>query len=233
MDRIHLYKFLFLCPTLAFALPQATSSDSSTTASQTQPSFPTMSAQDGVGVPDGGVGSTATPSMPGANGADQGAFSLSTGAIVGISVAIGVLVIAIGKTTLQSAFIERNLTISSIGVMWFLWYMAKKRQWNIRESIRRASRRMTGRKVPPKSAPASKNRRGTVYIKPTPSAKGYSRTQDTERGLSSIDETAKLPTHGWLADEKERSRSRSREDDERIQIPAATAGGWKAKVGGR
>lgn len=56
-----------------------------------------MAAQDGVGVPDGGVGSIQHPSAAGADGSNQGAFSLSTGAIIGISVAIGLVIVAIGK----------------------------------------------------------------------------------------------------------------------------------------
>jgi len=70
-------------------------STSSSSASGTAPAFPTMSGQDGVGVPDGGVGSQDTGSAAGAAGSDQGSFSLSTGAIVGISVTVGLVVIGI------------------------------------------------------------------------------------------------------------------------------------------
>jgi hypothetical protein len=115
--------------------------------------------------------------------------------------------------------------------MWFLWYMAKKRQWNVRESIRRASRRITGRKVPPKAA--TTNRRGTVYV----AKSSNNNTRDVERGMGGRTQKPKpilKPDHGWLADEKERSRSRSREDEERLhraetQTKAGPA--WKSKVG--
>lgn len=91
-------QFLFLLPTLAFALPQS-GTDSAA------PSFPTMSAQDGVGVPDGGAGSTDTnEAQGGASGSDGGAWSLGTGGIVGISVGIAVVVIAIGMVS-QSPFV--------------------------------------------------------------------------------------------------------------------------------
>lgn len=58
-----------------------------------------MSAQDGFGVPAGGVGSTDTNGdAGGAAGGDNGdAWSISTGGIVGISVSIAVVVLAIGK----------------------------------------------------------------------------------------------------------------------------------------
>jgi hypothetical protein len=61
-----------------------------------------MSAQDGVGVPEGGAGSTTTSeSQGGASGSDNGAWSLGTGGIVGISVGIAVVVIGIGEEFLE------------------------------------------------------------------------------------------------------------------------------------
>jgi hypothetical protein len=233
MDRIFLFKCLLLWPTVVFALPQA-SSTAASTSTQTQPAFPTMSAQDGLGVPDGGVGSVVHPtSAPGSDGSNQGAFSLSTGAIVGLSIGIGLIILAVGKLSLRSSHDGSSLT-DFTGGMWFLWYMAKKRQWNVRESIRRASRRVTGRKVPPKSTPSNKSRRGTVYANKSTS---NTNTRDAERGIGRSQEPVK-PTHGWLADEKERSRSRSREDEERLHKTGEqtkAAPGWKAKVpfGGR
>jgi len=202
MDKLHLYRCLFLFPVLALALPQAT---------PTSAAFPTMSAQDGMGVSEGGVGSTVNAgAAAGADGADKGAFSLSTGAIIGIAVGIALVVIG-------------------IGAMWALWYLAKKRQWDVRQSIRRASRRLTGRKVEPKT-PRKNNRGGTVYIKSPPPGK-RNRDRDVENGTAS----QTMPTKGWLADEKERSRSRSRSrgNEERGQNkqeeqPAPT--GWKAKL---
>jgi len=56
-----------------------------------------MSGQDGVGVPDGSVGNQATGNAGGNSGSSQGSFNLSTGAIIGISVAVGVVVIGIGE----------------------------------------------------------------------------------------------------------------------------------------
>lgn len=114
--------------------------------------------------------------------------------------------------------------------MWALWYLAKKRQWNVRESIRRASRRITGRKVPPKSAQKNKSTRGTVYVNKSNS---NTRARDVERGMGRSQQPIK-PTHGWLADEKERSRSRSREDEERLhkaeQHTSRAIPGWKSKA---
>lgn len=105
--------------------------------------------------------------------------------------------------------------------------MAKKRQWDVRQSFRRASRRLTGRKVEPKTPTGAKaNRRGTVYVKPAPGSK-----KRVPGDLESMPEEAKLPTMGWLADEKERSRSRSREPEDKKDSPAAAGAGWKSKIG--
>jgi len=96
MDRIYLYRCLLLIlPSLAFAIPQGTGTTTTTTAAP----FPTMSGQDGVGVPAGGTGSVDTDGATGgAAGGDNGdAWSISTGGIVGISVGIAVAVLGIGS----------------------------------------------------------------------------------------------------------------------------------------
>lgn len=98
MDAVNLLLLLgaslALWPSAVFAADKTTTTSQS--ASGSAPAFPTMSGQDGVGVPAGGVGSQDTGSTGGASGTDQGSFSLSTGAIVGISVAVGLVVVAIG-----------------------------------------------------------------------------------------------------------------------------------------
>jgi len=72
----------------------------------------------------------------------------------------------------------------------------------MRETLKRASRRLTGRKVPPTPRGGTR-RQGTIYGVP----------KDIERGTapkSSPSEPAKpKPAAGWLAEEKDRSRSRS------------------------
>jgi hypothetical protein len=98
MDAPNLLLLVFsiaVWPSVAFAQSPTPTSSSSATGVVT--SFPTiMSGQDGVGIPDGSVGSQATGNE-GNSGTSQGSFHLSTGAIIGISVAVGVTVIAIGE----------------------------------------------------------------------------------------------------------------------------------------
>ena len=89
MERTYLYKTLFLFSSVAFALPQTETSSPG--------AFPTMAAQDGFGVAEGGVGSIAQEGNEAGNeGSDSSSWSLSTGGIVGISVGIAIVVLAIG-----------------------------------------------------------------------------------------------------------------------------------------
>ncbi len=81
----------------------------------------------------------------GASGTDSSSFSLSQGGLIAIIVIV-VLVAVFG--------------IASI----VLFVLAKKRQWNVRASIKRASRRLTGRDPGPtrKEAEARRKRSGVV-----------------------------------------------------------------------
>lgn len=102
MDALNLLLLalsIALWPSFASAKDPTTTSISSATGAP--PAFPSiMSGQDGVGVPDGSVGSQATGNAGGNSGSSQGSFNLSTGAIIGISVAVGVAVIAIGESVI-------------------------------------------------------------------------------------------------------------------------------------
>ena len=92
MEQRYLYRALLTLSSvtsLAAALPQTETGSS--------PAFPTMSAQDGFGVAEGGVGSSISDET-GNGGSDGGSWSLSTGGIIGIVVGIAVVIIAIGMT---------------------------------------------------------------------------------------------------------------------------------------
>ncbi|KAF2398913.1 hypothetical protein EJ06DRAFT_531976 [Trichodelitschia bisporula] len=182
-----------LFSTLAMAQAKTSSSASA---------FPTMSAQDGSGVQDGGAGSVLTGTTPGADGSDKGAFSLSRGAIVGMCVAIGLVVLIIGG-------------------LWWLWYMAKKKQWDIRGSLRRASRRLTGRRDTTQSA-RSTNRRGTVFVQQPPASK--KRTTGREPDLEAQKPKPATKVH---VTEKEAGSSRGPSEDDPVQVK-----GW-GRFGGK
>lgn len=114
--------------------------------------------------------------------------------------------------------------------MWALWYMAKKRQWTIKETMKRASRRLTGRKNhprTPRAVPSSSgpNRRATMRAKPS-ALKNQYKDIDLERNVAAKHQK---PSPGWLEAEKERSRSRSPEDDTKDN--ASKAGGLMTKLG--
>ncbi|KAF2802783.1 uncharacterized protein BDZ99DRAFT_576650 [Mytilinidion resinicola] len=118
---------------------------------------------------NGGTDNPEDPSDAGASGSSQGAFSLSKGALAAIIVVV--VVVVIGGAASATLF-----------------YLAKKRQWDVRQSIRRASRRLTGRSIPAKTPTRSQNRRTGVRIaSPPPSAKMFmpkgGSGRDVEKGL--------------------------------------------------
>ncbi|GIZ39881.1 hypothetical protein CKM354_000324600 [Cercospora kikuchii] len=79
---------------------------------------------------DSGTGITGSASNidadAGASGSQSGSFNLSKGGLIAIIVVVAfVAIIGVASTV--------------------LWVLAKRRQWNVRQSIKRASRRLTGR----------------------------------------------------------------------------------------
>jgi len=67
-----------------------------------------------------------------------------------------------------------------------LWWLAKKRQWDVRASIRRASRRFTGRSTVDVSTQAQQNRqnrRTGIRLNSPPPGKNANKMRDVEKGL--------------------------------------------------
>ncbi|KAH7074085.1 hypothetical protein FB567DRAFT_189611 [Paraphoma chrysanthemicola] len=109
---------------------------------------------------NGGDDNPPDPSDAGAAGSQKGAFELSSGALAAIIVVAVIVVIGgIGSAT--------------------LWWLAKKRQWDVRQSIRRASRRITGRGKPDNSR-NRENRRTGIRLGSPPPGKGSKPRQDRD-----------------------------------------------------
>lgn len=66
-----------------------------------------------------------------------------------------------------------------------LWWLAKKRQWDVRQSIRRASRRITGRSMVDVSKQNRQGRRASIRLASPPPGKNARPKQghDLEKGL--------------------------------------------------
>lgn len=84
-------------------------------------------------------------SAGGASGSDSGSFSLSKGGLIAI------IVIVVGVAVFGIASIV-------------LFVLAKRRQWNVRASIRRASRRLTGRDPGPKPSEVAARRKRSGIV---------------------------------------------------------------------
>ncbi|KAI1737435.1 hypothetical protein F4680DRAFT_214219 [Xylaria scruposa] len=120
----------------------------------------------GSSVPAGGVDSAA-----GAAGSSPGAVQLSHGALIAIIVVVaGVVVLGISTAV--------------------LFYLAKKREWKVRESIRRSARKVVTALTPrrsefPRSVKESSGRssRGRVRLEDVPPTPKL-RPEDVEKGLA-------------------------------------------------
>ncbi|KAF1938943.1 hypothetical protein EJ02DRAFT_409526 [Clathrospora elynae] len=128
-------------------------------------------SQQGSGLPppgyNGGTDNPQDPSDAGAEGSQKGTFSLSGGAIAAIIVVAVIVVIGgIGSAT--------------------LWWLAKKRQWDVRASIRRASRRFTGRSTADTSKQNRQNRKTGIRLNSPPPGRNANKSgqnRDMEKGL--------------------------------------------------
>ncbi|CBX96296.1 hypothetical protein LEMA_P112150.1 [Plenodomus lingam JN3] len=127
---------------------------------------------------NGGTDNPQDPSDAGAAGSAKAAFSLSGGAMAAI-VVVAVVVVVGG---IASAV---------------LWWLAKKRQWDVRQSIRRASRRLTGRTPPDNPKQTRENRRTGIRLNSPPPGKKSNKPrmdQDVEKGLPLSSKEPRLTT---------------------------------------
>ncbi|KAF1923020.1 uncharacterized protein M421DRAFT_426256 [Didymella exigua CBS 183.55] len=114
---------------------------------------------------NGGSDNPQSSDDAGAAGSSKGAFELSSGGLIAIIVVAVIVVIGgIASAT--------------------LWWLAKKRQWDVRQSIRRASRRMTGRSAVDTSN-NRQNRRTGIRLNSPPPGRNARPTQerDVEKAL--------------------------------------------------
>ncbi|EOA88181.1 uncharacterized protein SETTUDRAFT_38856 [Exserohilum turcica Et28A] len=129
---------------------------------------------------NGGSDNPQDPSDAGAAGSSKGAFNLSGGAIAAIIVVAVVVVLGSGMSidfSLKESSANNHLVVSGV-----LWWLAKKRQWDVRASIRRASRRFTGRSAVDNKQ-VRENRRTGIRLNSPPPGKNANKMRDIEKGL--------------------------------------------------
>ncbi|KAI0506071.1 hypothetical protein F5B22DRAFT_482685 [Xylaria bambusicola] len=121
--------------------------------------------------PGGSTPGGAVDDAAGAAGASPGAAQLSHGALIAIIVVVAVVVVGGISTAV-------------------LFYLAKKREWKVRESIRRSARKVVTALTPrrsefPKSVKESSGRssRGRVRLEDVPPTPRL-RPEDIEKGLA-------------------------------------------------
>jgi len=163
------YRTFILAISLLTSVCHAATTTPAVNPTGTSNSFPTITDTENTGSSVGSVDHSGV--LGGASGGNGGAFQLSTGAVVGIAVACGLIVVA-------------------IITLWALWFIAKRRQMTMRETISRASRRLTGRKVPPTPrtprAPKTPtgNKRGATFYGRDDLEKGATKSIDRSRSVT-------------------------------------------------
>ncbi|EKG11449.1 hypothetical protein MPH_11464 [Macrophomina phaseolina MS6] len=118
---------------------------------------------------DSGSSSSAADSAAGAEGADDGSFKMSKGGMIAIIVVV--VVVAVGGI------------VSTV-----LFFIAKKRQWEVRKSLKRVSRRLTGRSTVDVARNNREHRRTAVRVASPPPGQNRTagaqenRNRDLEKG---------------------------------------------------
>ncbi|KAI6091634.1 hypothetical protein F4821DRAFT_188909 [Hypoxylon rubiginosum] len=154
-------------------------------ATSTSDSFPLATDEPYNAGGDSGPGSISSDGSiddsAGASGSSPGVVQISHGAIVAIIVVVAVVCV---------------LGISTA----VLFYLAKKREWKVRESIRRSARKVVTALTPrrsefPKSVKESRGRVRLDDVPPTPKL----RQEDIEKGLaqSSIRQSPEGRSKKW------------------------------------
>lgn len=144
-----------LCSALALANPSSTTAQ--TTAVQDTAAAETSDSNSDSG--------DYVDTNAGASGSTGGnSFNLSNGGLIAIIVVVVLVVIIGGKNPLLvSSWNVQSLTSPVSAVSIVLFILAKRRQWNVRASISRASRRLTGRAPKNQAFSQSRDRRTGVY----------------------------------------------------------------------
>lgn len=93
------------------------------------------------------------PGDAGASGDAGGSVNLSRGATIAIAVVVSIVAALGGESKRQATFFSIDWNLANFKVISaVLFYLAKKQQWEVRKSIRKSTRRLTGSFKPPNSA---------------------------------------------------------------------------------
>lgn len=153
-------------------------------------SFPLATESPFTGGDDGSSSQSGTDA--GASGPSSGGVQISQGAMIAIIVVVCVVGVIGSKSRNVSPPATKLLTRLEVSSS-ILFFVAKKREWKVRETIRRSARRVVTALTPrrsefPKSVKASTGRRGGGRVRlddvpPTPRI----RPDDLEKGLEKAD----------------------------------------------
>ncbi|KXT04632.1 hypothetical protein AC578_2096 [Pseudocercospora eumusae] len=133
----------------------ATSVPAATTSAPLAQTTATYAQASNYGYSEGSSGSTVDTDA-GASGSQFGGFTLSRGGLIAICIIVAVVAL-FGIVTLS------------------LFIVAKRRQWTMRQTLKRASRRLTGRGGQGSTAADRQSRRAGLQMRAQPSRQGHKR----------------------------------------------------------
>lgn len=150
--------------------------------------------QPGSGPSAGDAGSSAGSSTgdsdAGASGSSSGSITISKGGIIAIIIAVVCVVIFGSEYPNRSRAVEAYADIRAVASS-ILWYLAKKRSWEVRKTIRRSARRVATALTPRRSTfpkdvqKVGRSSRGLTKIDEVPPTPGL-RSSDIEKGNSKM-----------------------------------------------
>lgn len=180
---------LFLLALLALFALLAAAQDSSSSSSSNHIVDPATQATDSSSSSsssDDDSGSSAADSAAGAEGPDSGSFKLSKGGMIAIIIVVVVVAVGGSKSSIFLSPLQilcktaTNIIPKKTVISTALFFIAKKRQWEVRKSLKRVSRRLTGRSTAP--AAAKENRRTAVRVQSPPASSKSRSNRDLEKG---------------------------------------------------
>ena len=194
-----LFSALSLTGTVMAQSTQASSGTPSATASASYNVFSAIaSASPGDGTFGNQPGSVGTdPSTPqsnsnaGASGSNSGFINMTNGARIAIIVVVVVVAVLGSKPT--SVFFIVGVTDRCVVSSALFFFIAKKRQWEVRKTLRRSARRFTG-SFRPSAQTTSRKGRGLSRVRDSPSPTYRQYPNDLEKGVGMTTTTITGPS---------------------------------------
>ena len=152
-----------------------------------------QNSEDGQG--SGSVSSGENPADAGSQGTQSTGFSMSRGSFIAI-ITVVVVVAVLGSKSNNRSFVTSASAHSRPVGSAILFFVAKKRQWEIRKSISRMSKRLTGRRET-RSSQRQSRRQAIRMHSPPRKPRDLEKGAPTSKITSTFSADTPTTTPGW------------------------------------